>query len=118
MAEYLGILIAFAIAALVGGGFLTLTSLLGPKKPSAVKLEPFECGQPPITPPGRRFPVKFYLVAMLFILFDIELVFLFPWAVVFRELGWVGFAEMLLFLAVVLLGFVYAWQKGALEWER
>ncbi len=115
--EYLGILIVCAIAAAVAGGFLLLTSLLGPKKPTPVKLEPFECGQPPITKPGGRFPVKFYLVAMLFILFDIELVFLFPWAVVFRGLGWAGFFEMLLFLAVVVVGFVYAWKKGALEWE-
>lgn len=117
MIEYLGILIVFAMAAAVAGGFLVLTSILGPKKPSPTKAEPFECGEPPFMRPGGRFPVKFYLLAMLFILFDIELVFLFPWAVVFRQLGWVGYFEMLLFLGVVILGFIYAWCKGALEWE-
>ena len=118
MREYLGILIVFVIAAAIAGGFILLTSLLGPKKPSLVKQQPFECGVEPIMRPGGRFPVKFYLLAMLFILFDIELVFLFPWAVVFRSLGWGGYLEMLLFLAVVVLGFLYAWKKGALEWER
>jgi len=116
--EYLGILIVFAFAAAFAGGFLVLASCLGPKKPSPVKQEPFECGEAPFARPGGRFPVKFYLVAMLFILFDVELVFLFPWAVVFRELGWFGLFEMLLFLAVVVLGFLYAWRQGALEWER
>ncbi len=118
MSEYLGILIVFAIAATIAGGFILLTSLLGPRKPSPVKDEPFECGEPVFMHPHGRFSVKFYILAMLFILFDIELVFLFPWAVVFRGLGWAGFGEMLLFLAVVVLGFVYAWKKGALEWER
>ena len=117
MQEYIGILIVFLLAAAIAGGFILLTSVLGPKKPSAAKQEPFECGQAPITRPGGRFPVKFYLIAMLFILFDIELVFLFPWAVVFRQLGLMGYLEMLLFLGVVVLGFVYAWKKGALEWE-
>lgn len=117
MTESLGLLITCCLAAAIAGGFIVLTSLLGPKKPSPVKDEPFECGESPFARPGGRFPVKFYLIAMLFILFDIELVFLFPWAVVFRELGWIGFLEMGLFLAVVILGFIYAWRKGALEWE-
>lgn len=116
--EYVGILIAFVIAAAIGGGFIVLTTLMGPKKPSAVKNEPFECGKSPFMRPGGRFPVKFYLIAMLFILFDIEVVFLFPWAVVFKELGWTGYLQMVLFLGVVVLGFVYAWKKGALEWEK
>ena len=118
MREYIGILIVFAIAAAIAGGFILLTTLLGPKKPSSVKSEPFECGEAPFAAPSGKFPVKFYLVAMLFILFDIELVFLFPWAVVFKSLGWFGFWQMLLFLGVVVLGFAYAWKKGALEWER
>jgi len=118
MREYVGVLISFAMAAMVGGGFLALASRLGPRKPSVAKGEPFECGEAQRTQPAGRFPIQFYGLAMLFILFDIELVFLFPWAVVFRELGWLGWAEMLLFLGVVVLGFVYAWRKGALEWER
>ncbi len=118
MQEYLGILIVFTIAAAIAGGFILLTSLLGPKQPSPMKHEPFECGEAPFAQPRGRFSVKFYLMAMLFILFDIELVFLFPWAVVFRSLGVHGLLEMLLFLAVVVLGFVYAWKHGALDWER
>ena len=117
MSEYLGILITFAIAAFIGAAFLFLASVLGPKRPSPAKSEPFECGEKPLSLPSGRFAVKFYLVGMLFILFDVELVFLFPWAVVSRQLGWFGFLEMLAFLGIVIVGFVYAWKKGALEWE-
>ncbi len=117
MSEYVGVLISFLFAGLVAGGFLLLASVLGPKNPSAVKSEPFECGEEPFQLPAGRFSVKFYLVGMLFLLFDVELVFLFPWAVVFRELGLFGFLEMLVFIGIVVVGFVYAWKKGALEWE-
>ena len=117
MMEYSGILITFALAAGIGTVFIILASTLGPKKPSPAKSEPFECGKEPFKLPSGRFPVKFYLVGMLFILFDVELVFLFPWAVVFRTLGWVGFVEMAVFLGMVIVGFVYAWKKGALEWQ-
>ena len=117
MNEYLGILITFVLAAGIGGAFLLLASTLGPKRPSAAKSEPFECGQEPFKLPGGRFSVKFYLVAMLFILFDVELVFLFPWAVVFRQLGLAGFLEMAFFMGIVVAGFLYAWKKGALEWQ-
>ena len=117
MNEYLGVLIVFALAAGVGGAFLVLASLLGPKRPSPAKAEPFECGQAPFHLPSGRSPVKFYLVGMLFILFDVELVFLFPWAVVYRRLGLAGFLEMAIFMGIVLVGFIYAWKKGALEWE-
>ena len=117
MIEYLGILITFAIAAALGAAFIILASTLGPKRPSAAKSAPFECGQTPFSLPSGRFAVKFYLVGMLFILFDVELVFLFPWAVVCRRLGLPGFLEMLVFLGIVAAGFVYAWKKGALEWE-
>ncbi len=117
MNEYLGILITFILSAGVAGGFLLLASLLGPKNPSAAKSEPFECGETPFQLPSGRFSVKFYLVAMLFILFDVELVFLFPWAVVYRHLGWVGFLEMAVFVGMVGVGFLYAWKKGALEWQ-
>lgn len=117
MNEYLGILITFTLAALIGTVFIVLASTLGPKKPSPAKSEPFECGEKPFELPSGRSSIKFYLVGMLFILFDVELVFLFPWAVVYRTLGWFGFWEMLLFLGIVLVGFFYALKKGALEWE-
>ena len=117
MQEYLGVLIIFILAAAIGGIFILLSSVLGPKRPTPAKVEPFECGEPPFHLPSGRFSVKFYLVGMLFILFDVELVFLFPWAVVYRNLGWFGFFEMALFLGIVVLGFYYAWKKGALEWE-
>ena len=117
MDEYLGILITFAIAALIGVAFIVLASTLGPKKPSPAKSEPFECGEKPFELPSGRFAIHFYLVGMLFILFDVELVFLFPWAVVYRRLGLFGLVEMVGFLGIVVLGFLYAWKKGALEWK-
>ncbi|MBI3615425.1 MAG: NADH-quinone oxidoreductase subunit A [Candidatus Omnitrophica bacterium] len=117
MNEYLGILIMFVLAAAVGGAFIVLASVLGPKAPTPAKSEPFECGEEPFKLPGGRFSVKFYLVAMLFILFDVELVFLFPWAVVYRYLGMAGFLEMAVFMGIVVAGFLYAWKKGALEWQ-
>jgi NADH-quinone oxidoreductase subunit A len=92
--------------------------LLGMKKPRPEKLVPYECGMRPIGTARGRMSVKFYLVAMLFLLFDIEAVFLFPWAVVYRELKLFGFFEMLLFIAAILGGYIYVWKKGALEWER
>lgn len=117
MIEYAGILIMFLLAALLGAAFIVLASTLGPKKPSAVKSEAFECGEKAFSMPTGRFAVKFYLVGMLFILFDVEMVFLLPWAVVCRQLGTRGFIEMLFFLGLVMVGFVYAWKKGAFNWE-
>lgn len=114
------ILSILAMAALVGTiavAFVLISSLLGPKKRSPVKDSPFECGIASDGMAHAPVPVKFYLVALLFILFDVELAFLFPWAVVFRDLGWFGFYEMLVFFIVVGAGFVYAWKVGALEWE-
>jgi NADH-quinone oxidoreductase subunit A len=116
--EYLGLLVTFLFAGVIAGGMLLLASWLGPKKPSAAKSEPFECGQPPMELSTGKMSIQFYLVGMLFILFDVELVFLFPWAVVFRKMGWFGFIEMLVFLSIVAIGFLYAWRKGALEWDR
>jgi NADH-quinone oxidoreductase subunit A len=92
--------------------------LFGMRKPNPEKLVPYECGMHPIGTARGRMSVKFYLVAMLFLLFDIEAVFLFPWAVVYRELKLFGFFEMLLFIAAILGGYIYVWKKGALEWER
>ncbi len=115
MIEYAGIGILFLLSAGVAGIFIILTSILGPKKRTPVKAEPFECGEDPIALPRGQRPVKFYILGMLFILFDIELVFLFPWAVLYKELGWSGFVEMAFFLLVLVMGYVYAWKKGALE---
>ena len=112
-----GILITFIFAAGIAGLFIFLASTLGPKKPNPVKAEPFECGESPFSLPEGRLPVRFYLVAMLFVLFDVELVFLFPWAVVYRELGFPGLLEMVVFLFFLGLGFLYAWKKGALEFK-
>ena len=97
---------------------LILSYALGVKKPNPIKLAPYECGVNPIGTARERFSVKFYLVAMLFLLFDIEAVFLFPWAVVYRDLKLVGFVEMLLFIVAIGAGYIYIWKKGALEWER
>ncbi len=117
--EYLGLLTTFLISVGIAGAILFLNKFLGPKnKSSEVKSEPFECGVSPAESPSGRFSVKFYLMAMLFILFDVEIVWLFPWAVVLRKIGWVGLVEMFSFLAVLVLGFIYVWQKGALEWEK
>ena len=102
----------FAVVSLFGAW------LLGMKKPRPEKLVPYECGMQPIGTARDRFSVKFYLVAMLFLLFDIEAVFLFPWAVIYRELKIFGFMEMLLFIVTILGGYIYVWKKGALEWER
>jgi|SRR6267142_2893549 NADH-quinone oxidoreductase subunit A len=117
MIEYLGIVVAFALAAVFVATNIVLASTLGPKKPSLVKSEPFECGQVPLSLPIGRLSVKFYLTAILFILFDVELVFLYPWAVVYRALGGRGLVEMGIFLVILMVGFFYAWDNGALEWQ-
>jgi NADH-quinone oxidoreductase subunit A len=89
----------------------------GPKRPTARKAAPYESGMTPYGPGSRRMSIRYYLVAVLFILFDVEVVFFLPWAVVFKKLGIFGLIEMLVFLAILLVGYVYAWKKGALEWE-
>jgi NADH-quinone oxidoreductase subunit A len=117
--EYLGLLATFLVAGGVAGAVLILNALLGPKnKMNPAKAEPFECGVDPIGIQTGQFSVKFYLIAMLFILFDVEIVWFFPWAVLLRKLGWPGIFEMFAFIFVLFLGFVYAWKKGALEWEK
>ena len=117
MSEYIGILIFFALSGTVTGAFILLASVLGPKKPSVVKSEPFECGETPFALPIGHVSVKFYLTAILFILFDAELVFIYPWAVAYRGLGISGLVEMVIFLGILLAGFFYAWDNGALEWK-
>ncbi len=115
--QYLGVLIMLVLAISTAVGMVTLTSILGPKKKFPEKMQPFECGRTPLVSPRQRFSVKFYLIAVLFILFDIEAVFLFPWAAIFRQLGWFGFVEMLIFIAILGIGLLYVWKKGALKWE-
>ena len=115
--EYIAIAVMIVVATLIALIAIGLGELLGPKKKSKVKAEPYESGIPPIGPGTRRMPVHFYLVAVLFILFDIEVIFFLPWAVVFRQLGLFGLVEMGVFIVILLVGYLYAWKKGALEWE-
>ena len=117
MYEYIGIVIFFVLAGAVVSAFIALASTLGPKKPSQVKSEPFECGEIPFALPIGHVSVKFYLTAILFILFDAELVFIYQWAVAYRGLGVSGLVEMVIFLGILLAGFFYAWDNGALEWK-
>ena len=117
MSEYVGIVVTFVLSAALVGAFILLASTLGPKRPSAVKSGPFECGKEPFALPIGRLSIKFYLTAILFILFDVELVFLYPWAVAFRGLGATGLVEIFIFLGVLMAGFYYAWDNGALEWQ-
>ncbi len=117
MLEYIAAIFAFFTALGIAALLLILPRFLAPKAPSAVKSQPFECGKEPFALPGGQMPVHFYIVAMLFIIFDVELVFLFPWAVMFRKLGVFGLIEMAVFMGFVVLGFAYVWKKRALEWE-
>ncbi|HLD50218.1 MAG TPA: NADH-quinone oxidoreductase subunit A [bacterium] len=115
--DYFGILVMIILACGVSALFIFLSQALGPKKPNPAKRMPFECGKAPFETPAGRHAVKFYIAGMLFVLFDVEMIFFFPWAVLYRELGFFGFAEMMVFMAVLVLGFVYAVKKGALQWK-
>ena len=115
--EYIAIGVLIALITLVALIAIGLGMILGPRRPTARKGAPYESGMAPIGPGTRRVPVRFYLIAVLFILFDIEVVFFLPWAVVFRQLGLFGLGEMIVFMLILLVGYVYAWKKGALEWE-
>ncbi len=117
MNAILPLLIMALLAGGIAASFIVASAALGPKKRLPVKDTPFECGIPSEGYAHRTFRVRFYLMALLFILFDVELAFLFPWAVVFRDLGVFGFVEMLVFFVIVGVGFVYAWKIGALEWD-
>ena len=105
-----------------GTGFavvnIGLSKLVGPRRPTPEKLAPYECGMPPVGDARERHPVKFYLVAMIFLLFDIEVAFLYPWAMALRELRWAGFAQLIVFFLILLAGYVYVWRKGVLDWGR
>lgn len=109
--------ITFVLAALVCGLLLSLSRFVGPRRPNPVKSAPFECGMEQLSKPQGRIPISFSVIAMLFIIFDIEVAFLFPWAVLFRQLGFVALVEVLFFLAVLTVGLIYAWRRGALEWD-
>ena len=117
LGEYLPILLFLAVATVIGIALMVLGNLLGPTRPTGEKLSPYECGFEAFEDAHMQFDVRYYLIAILFIAFDLEIAFVFPWAVIFRELGMVGLIEMGIFLGLLVLGFVYVWKKGALEWE-
>ncbi len=115
--SYFPVLVQMAIAFALAAGLVGMSSLLGKRARSPLKDTPYESGMAPVGSARERFSVKFYLVGMIFILFDIEAVFLYPWAVVYRELKMFAFAEMFIFVALVMIGFFYVWKKGALDWS-
>jgi NADH-quinone oxidoreductase subunit A len=116
VSEYLPIFTLLVLALLFAGVSFLASSLLGPKKPNSAKSAPYECGIVPRRDTAERFPVRFYLVAMIFIIFDIEIIFLYPWAVIFRQLGLFGLVEMIVFAIAVFVSFVYLISNGALDW--
>jgi NADH-quinone oxidoreductase subunit A len=115
-ARYLPLLIHFILAGALATGIVLLSWIIGQRKPTRAKLSPYECGMTPVGDARERFSVKFYMVAMLFILFDVEAVFLYPWAIILRQLKMFGFWEMLVYIGIVLVGFWYIWKKGVLDW--
>jgi NADH-quinone oxidoreductase subunit A len=115
--EYVAIGVLIALTVLVAVIAIALGMLFGPKRPTTRKSAPYESGMTPLGPGNRRVPVRYYLIAVLFILFDIEVVFFLPWAVSFRKLGLFGLIEMVIFIVILLVGYIYAWKRGALEWE-
>jgi NADH-quinone oxidoreductase subunit A len=117
LAEYFPILLFILVAIAVGAGPMVLGKLLGPSRPDPEKLSPYECGFEAFEDARMKFDVRYYLVAILFILFDLEIAFLFPWAVALNDIGLAGFLAMMVFLGILVVGFVYEWMKGALEWE-
>ena len=119
--NYFPVLVFIVIAALVGVGPTAAgwvcSTLLGMNRPDSEKLSPYECGFEAFEDARMKFDVRYYLVAILFILFDLEIAFLFPWAIVLQDIGWFGFIAMMIFLGILVVGFIYEWKKGALEWE-
>ncbi len=117
LAEYFPVLLFFVVSAIIGIALIVIGNIFGPRRPFAEKAAPYECGFEAFEDARMRFDVRYYLFAILFIIFDLEIAFVFPWATVFSSLGIVGLVEMGMFLALLVLGFVYVWKKGALEWE-
>src|SRR5215475_3343872 len=116
MEGWLGVVIMIGLGLGFAGTMIGASALLGPRNPTPEKEAPYECGMPPVGDARERHSVKFYLVAMIFLLFDIEVAFLYPWAMALRELQWRGFVQVLVFVALLLAGYVYVWRKGALDW--
>lgn len=116
LAEFSGVLLFLAIALVIAGVLIALQLTVGPRRVFDEKQEPFECGETQIVSPHQRFSVKFYLVAILFVIFDIEVLFFFPWGALFSELGFFGYGAMLVFTLPLVVGLLYEWMKGALEW--
>ncbi len=117
LTEYFPVLLFLVVSAVIGIALIVIGNLLGPRRPGSEKTSPYECGFEAFEDTRMRFDVRYYLIAILFIIFDLEIAFVFPWATVFSSLGPLGLIEMGLFLALLVLGFVYVWKKGALEWE-
>jgi NADH-quinone oxidoreductase subunit A len=117
MRTWFPILITFLFGGLVVGAMISINRILGPKRPGQIKSEAFECGNPPSGSAWGRFSVRFYLTAILFLVFDVEVVFFYPWAVELRSLGMFGLAEVLVFVAILVVGLLYAWERGALDWD-
>ncbi len=115
--DYLPIIIFLALSAIIGLALLVAPFIIAFKNPDPEKLSAYECGFEPFNDARMKFDARFYLVAILFIIFDLEVAFLFPWAVAFKDVGWFGFWSMMIFLAVLTIGFIYEWRKGALEWD-
>jgi NADH-quinone oxidoreductase subunit A len=115
--EYFAILVFIAIAGAFAVFAIVASALLGQRKPTTIKQAPYECGMTTFGSSFRRIPIKYYIIAMLFLLFDIEIVFLYPWAVVFKELKVFAFVTMAIFIGILLIAYIYIWKKGALEWE-
>jgi NADH-quinone oxidoreductase subunit A len=115
--EYFAILFYIAFAVFIALFVIVASYLLGQRKPTAIKQSPFECGMTTFGSSFRRIPIKYYIIAMLFLLFDVEIVFLYPWAVVFKELKVFAFISMAIFIGILLIAYIYIWKKGALEWE-
>jgi NADH-quinone oxidoreductase subunit A len=118
MQGWLSILLLAICGVAFGAGSIVVSALLAPRRPTPEKLAPYECGMPAVSDARERHPIKFYLVAMIFLLFDIEVAFLYPWAMALRELGWTGFVQILLFFAILVVGYTYVWRKGALTWDK
>jgi NADH-quinone oxidoreductase subunit A len=117
MLTWFPIAVTFIVGAIVVGVMVNINRFLGPRRYSRVKGEPFECGNPPSGSAWGRFTVRFYLTAILFLVFDVEIVFLYPWAVELRRLGTFGFAEVMVFILILAVGLIYAWRRGALDWD-
>ncbi|NUP09925.1 MAG: NAD(P)H-quinone oxidoreductase subunit 3 [Polyangiaceae bacterium] len=118
MAPYVPLLLLFLVAAVIVGAMFTLTSILGPKNPTEEKMMPFECGSDSTGARHAKLSVKFYMTAILFVVLDVEVVLLYPWVITFRESGWKGLLTMVPFMLLLVVGLLYEWKKGAMEWER